>query len=100
MMVLWEQKNLRVKDLGGRLYLDSSTLTPLLKSLEDKGYVTRRRSIEDQRDLIITITEQGEALKEKAAAVPGKLLACVEMESRKAKDLRNLLYELIDKLTQ
>lgn len=99
MMVMWEQRELRVKDLGKFLYLDSSTLTPLLKRLEEKGYVTRRRSTEDERDLIITITELGEALKEKAIAVPARLRACIDMNPQKAQVLYDLLYELIGKLT-
>ena len=100
MMALWEHHELRVKDLGGCLYLDSSTLTPLLKRLEEKGYVARRRSIEDERDLIVTITEKGEALKERAVAVPQKLGACVALEPGKAQELYTLLYEVIGKLTK
>lgn len=98
MMVMWEQKELRVKDVGKRLYLDSSTLTPLLKRLEEKGYVTRCRSTEDERDLIVTITDKGEALKEKAVTVPERLSACIEMDPKKSQMLYDLLYELIGKL--
>lgn len=98
MMVMWEQKELRVKDVGKRLYLDSSTLTPLLKRLEEKGYVTRHRSTEDERDLIVTITDKGEALKEKAVTVPQRLSACIEMDPKKSQILYDLLYELIGKL--
>ena len=58
MMVMWEHRELRVKDVGERLYLDSSTLTPLLKRLEEKGYISRRRSTEDERDLIVTVTDE------------------------------------------
>lgn len=100
MMVLWEHKELRVKDVGKRLYLDSSTLTPLLKRLEEKGYVTRRRSKKDERDLIVTITENGEALKERAVTVPERLSGCIEMDPKKAQVLYELLYELIGKLTE
>ena len=100
MMVMWEQKELRVKDVGKCLLLDSSTLTPLLKRLEEKGYVMRRRSTEDERDMIITITEKGEALKEKAIAIPEQLRACIEMDPQKAQILYDLLYELLGKLTQ
>lgn len=100
MMVMWEHKELRVKDVGEYLFLDSSTLTPLLKRLEEKGYVTRRRSSEDERDLIVTITDKGEALKEKAVAVPEKLGACVALEPQKAQALYAVLYEVIGKLTQ
>ncbi|MCM1164484.1 MAG: MarR family transcriptional regulator [Lachnospiraceae bacterium] len=99
MMVMWEDKELRVKELGGRLFLDSGTLTPLLKRLEEKGYVTRRRSEKDERDLIVTITESGEALKERAADVPGRLAACARLDAEKALALYGLLYELLGNLT-
>ena len=100
MMVLWEHKTLRVKDLGKCLFLDSGTLTPLLKRLEEKGYVSRRRSVEDERDLIVTITESGEALKEKAVTVPERLGACVALDPEKARTLYELLYEVIGNLTR
>ena len=100
MMVMWEHKELRVKDVGKCLFLDSSTLTPLLKRLEEKGYVTRRRSTEDERDLIVTITDRGEALKEKAVTVPERLSACVDLDPQKAQELYGLLYEVLGKLTQ
>lgn len=98
MMVMWEHKELRVKDVGKRLYLDSSTLTPLLKRLEEKGYVTRRRSTDDERDLIVTITDKGEGLKDKAVTVPERLSSCIEMDPEKMQILYDLLYELIGKL--
>ena len=100
MMVMWEHKELRVKEVGERLFLDSSTLTPLLKRLEEKGYVTRRRSAEDERDLIVTITPAGEALREKAVKVPQRLGACVALDPQKAQTLYALLYEVLDTLTQ
>ena len=100
MMVMWEHKELRVKEVGERLFLDSSTLTPLLKRLEEKGYVTRRRSAEDERDLIVTITPSGEALKEKAVKVPQRLGACVALDPQKAQTLYALLHEVLDNLTQ
>ena len=100
MMALWEQGEMRVKDLGKCLYLDSSTLTPLLKRLAEKGYVTRRRSEEDERDLIVTITDKGERLKERAVTVPQKLAACVALEPERAQELYALLYEVIGKLTE
>ena len=101
MMVMWEHKELRVKDVGKCLFLESSTLTPLLKRLEEKGYVTRRRSAEDERDLIVTITDSGEALKEKAVTVPERRLsACVALGPQKAQTLYALLYEVLGKLTQ
>ena len=100
MMVMWEHKELRVKEVGSYLYLDSSTLTPLLKRLEEKGYVTRRRSSEDERDLFVTITESGEALKEKAVDIPRKLGSCVALDPQKAQTLYSLLYEILGKLAK
>ena len=100
MMVMWDHKELRVKEVGKYLYLDSGTLTPLLKRLAQKGYVTRRRSTEDERDLIVAITDSGEALKEKAAAAPERLAACVDLDPQKAQTLYTLLYEVIGKLTR
>ena len=98
MMVMWEHKELRVKEVGEYLYLDSSTLTPLLKRLEEKGYISRRRSTEDERDLIVTVTNDGMALRERALSVPAKLAACVDLEPEKAQKLYGILYELLGKL--
>ena len=72
MMVLWEHKTMNVKAMGEILFLDSGTLTPVLKKLESKGLITRQRSKADERNLVVTITEAGEALKEKAVTIPGK----------------------------
>lgn len=98
MMVMWEHKRIRVKEAGELLYLDSSTLTPLLKRLEEKGYIKRIRSSEDERDLIVTITDKGEALREKALSVPGRLATCIGAEPEKAMALYSSLYEIIGKL--
>lgn len=100
MMVMWEHKELCVKEIGEHLYLDSGTLTSVLKKLEEKGFVTRKRSEKDERDLIVTITDKGTALKEKAVHVPEKLGACVELDPQKAKALYDTLYEVIGKLTK
>ena len=100
MMVMWEHEELRVKEIGEHLYLDSGTLTSVLKKLEEKGFVTRKRSEKDERDLIVTITDKGTALKEKAVHVPEKLGACVELDPQKAKALYDTLYEVIGKLTK
>lgn len=98
MMVMWEHKELRVKEVGKLLYLDSGTLTPVLKKLEEKGFVTRRRSDTDERDVIVTITKSGEALKEKAVRIPEQLSGCVGLEPQKAKALYELLYEVLGKI--
>lgn len=99
MMAIWEHKELRVKDVGDLLYLDSGTLTPLLKKLEEKGFVSRRRSDADERDVIVSITPSGEALKEKAVHIPERLSSCIDIEPQKAKELYDLLYEVLDKIT-
>ncbi len=98
MMVLWEVKEINVKELGKKLYLDSGTLTPMLKKLEAKGFVTRARSKEDERNLIITITEKGEALKEKAVMVPQKIGSCINITPEKAEQLYSTLYEILKTL--
>ena len=95
MMVLWEQGTISVRDLGKRLYLDSGTLTPLLKHLESKGLVTRTRSSEDERVLIVGITDEGEALKEKAMGIPCEIAACVRLTPEESQVLRKLLYKLL-----
>lgn len=99
MMVMWEKKELTVKELGACLYLDSGTLTPVLKKLEEKDYIVRNRSKEDERNLIITITKTGEELKQRAIQIPEKLRACVNLEPEESAQLYKLLYELLNKLS-
>ncbi len=96
MMVLWERKTIGVKALGKHLYLDSGTLTPLLKRLERKGFVRRERSGDDERAVNITITGAGEALKEKAIEVPGKMRKCMPLSLEEAGTLYKLLYQLLE----
>ena len=95
MMVLWAEKEISVKQLGQRLYLDSGTLTPLLKALEQKGYVNRCRSKEDERVLLVRLTEQGRELEEKALGVPAAMQACVPLSPEEAAVLYKLLYKLL-----
>lgn len=95
MMVLWEKKSINVKSLGELLYLDSGTLTPLLKKLESKGYVSRQRSAEDERNLIVTITEDGEALKERAVSIPGEIAKCAHLDPEEAAMLYRILYKML-----
>lgn len=98
MMVMWEEKQINVKELGEKLYLDSGTLTPLLKKLESKDYVKRERSKHDERNLIVTITEKGEALKSKAVDIPEKVSACMTLSEEKAQALYSVLYEILDSM--
>ncbi|MCH5321098.1 MAG: MarR family transcriptional regulator [Eubacterium sp.] len=98
MMVMWEEKKINVKELGKKLFLDSGTLTPVLKSLESKGYVSRSRSSEDERVLLIEITDSGEALKEKAVSVPNQIKNCVKLDFDEAMQLYQLLYKILGTL--
>ena len=95
LMVFWERGKCSVKELGEKLYLDSGTLTPVLKSLEAKGYVRRYRSSEDERVLLVEITEEGEKLREKALDVPARVGSCVRLPPDEAKTLYGLLYKLL-----
>ncbi|MHB8061618.1 MAG: MarR family winged helix-turn-helix transcriptional regulator [Ruminiclostridium sp.] len=95
MMVLWEKKSMNVKNLGDCLYLDSGTLTPLLKKLESNGLISRTRSAKDERNLIVTITDKGEELRDKAIEIPYKLASCLDLSPEEAKTLYNLLYKMM-----
>ena len=95
MMVLWERKSVSVKELGEALYLDSGTLTPLLKKMEAKGLLTRRRSLEDERSLIVSLTEKGMALRDRALNVPGQMARCVNLAPEERQELYRLLYKLL-----
>ena len=96
MMVLWEHKAMTVKALGQELYLDSGTLTPLLKKLEEKGLVTRRRSDQDERNLIVTITELGESMKDRALHIPAEMTKCVNLPKEDIRDLYRMLYQMLE----
>ena len=96
MMVLWEHKAMTVKALGQELYLDSGTLTPLLKKLEEKGLVTRRRSDQDERNLIVTITELGESMKDRALHIPAEMTKCVNLPREDIRDLYRMLYQMLE----
>ena len=95
MMVMWEKKKTNVKELGECLYLDSGTLTPMLKKLEQKGYLTRRRSTEDERNLMVEITEDGEKLREQAVTIPERMGQCVTLSPEDAGELYRLLYQIL-----
>lgn len=96
MLVLWEKKQLNVKELGKQLYLDSGTLTPVLKKLESKGYVNRARSAKDERNLIVSITPKGEKLRDQAVEVPLKMGQCINLSEDEAGELYHLLHKLLE----
>ena len=98
MMVLWEQKEVTVKALGNSLCLDSGTLTPLLKKLENKGFAKRARSVDDERSLIVSLTKEGENLKVKARTIPVAMGGCVDLSEDDVKQLRRILARILDNL--
>ncbi len=96
LMVLWEHKAMTVKALGQELYLDSGTLTPLLKKLEEKGLVTRRRSDLDERNLIVTITELGESMRDRALHIPEEMTKCITLPREDIRELYRMLHQLLE----
>ena len=100
MMVIWEEKEITVKALGDKLFLDSGTLTPVLKKLEQKGYVKRSRSKDDERNLIITLTKDGEELKKQASTIPAKMGKCVSLSPEESEQLYKLLYKILGRFEQ
>ncbi|MBQ5670774.1 MAG: MarR family transcriptional regulator [Oscillospiraceae bacterium] len=95
MLALWEEKEMTVKALGDRLYLDSGTLTPLLKKLETKGFITRTRSRKDERNLLVGVTESGAALREVAMEIPRAIRQHTELTREEAEILYRLLYKIL-----
>lgn len=95
MMVLWEDKETSVSHLGERLHLDSGTLTPLLKRLAEKGLISRERSTRDERQVNVSLTLSGEALKEEALDIPHQISRCVNLEHEEAVTLYRLLYKVL-----
>ena len=95
-LVLWEKDGLTVGEISEKLLLDNGTLSPLLKKMEQAGYVRRERSREDERVVVVTLTEAGRALQEKAKDVPAKVAGCIDLPPEKAQALYGLLYELLE----
>jgi len=95
MMYFWEKRESNVSEISKTLVIDSSTLTPLLKKLEQKGYIERNRSTEDERNLVVKVTEKGLALRDKAVKVPGKMGKCLNLTAEEAKTLYNLMYKVL-----
>ena len=95
MMYFWEVEESNLKDLGKTLMLDSSTLTPLLKKLELKGYIERKRNLNDERNLVIKLTKEGISLRNKAIDIPSKMGKCVNLSDSEAKTLYSLIYKVL-----
>lgn len=95
MMYMWEKESGNVKEIGNALLLDSGTLTPLLKKLEAKGFITRVRSKVDERNLEIEITKKGMALRDKALTVPAEMSKCVALTKEEAETLCRLIHKVL-----
>ena len=95
MMYFWERERSNVKDIGKTLLLDSSTLTPLLKKLEKKGYISRVRSTIDERNLEVAITDKGKKLKSKALSIPEKMGKCIDLSEEETITLYSLIYKVL-----
>ena len=99
MLVLWEKDGITVGELCERLMLDNGTVSPLLKKLQEAGFIRKDRSGTDDRVVVITLTQEGRALQEKAKDVPAGVAGCIDLPPEKAQALYALLYELLDRQT-
>ncbi len=95
-LVLWEHDGLTVGELGRRLYLDNGTLTPLLKKLEASGMIERTRDTSDERVVVITLTDAGRALEQKAVEIPLRVGSCLHLDASQAQSLYTILYQLLE----
>ncbi len=100
MMVMWEHKKLNIGELGEFLFLDTGTLSPLLKSMEEKKLITRTRQKNDERVVVVEITDFGEELKLKAVEIPKKMGECVDITEEEAKNLYATLYKVLGRKVQ
>ncbi|MCA1054957.1 MarR family transcriptional regulator [Rossellomorea aquimaris] len=98
LLVLWEKEKITVKELGKKLFLDSGTLTPMLKRMENNGLLIRERSKEDERSVIISLTEKGAGLKEKASCIPSRLLENLDMDTSELEQFNQTLTTVLGKL--
>ena len=95
-LVLWEKDGVTVSEIGEKLMLDNGTLSPLLKKMEQEGYVKRSRSRDDDRIVEVTLTEKGKEMQEKAKDIPVNVAGCIDLPAEKAQQLYLLLYELLE----
>ncbi|OIK15564.1 MarR family transcriptional regulator [Bacillus sp. MUM 116] len=100
LLVLWEGKSVTVKELGQKLFLDSGTLSPMLKRMEGNNLIERRRSLEDERTVIISLTKKGEELKDKAQCIPSKLLENLSIDMKELKNLNQTLSTILNRIQQ
>ena len=99
-LVLWDRQSITVRDLCTRLYLDSGTLTPVLKKMEAMGYLIRTRNSDDERVVTVSLTEEGLALKEKCRNIPLEMGKCVALSEQEIVSLYGILYKILGQLDQ
>ena len=95
-MVLWEQDDIPVGDICARLHIDNGTVTPLLKKMEDEGFITRVRDEADERKVRIRLTDAGRAMKERVKDIPEKVGGCFRLPRQDARTLYRILYQILD----
>lgn len=100
LLVLWEKESLTVKELGQKLFLDSGTLSPMLKRMEGNNLIERRRSLEDERTVNISLTKKGEDLREKAQCIPSKLLENLSIDMKELQNLNQTLSNILKTIQQ
>lgn len=100
MMVLWEYGSMTEGELGKRVHLDSGTLAPLLKRLEQQGYLNRKRPEGNERKLFLSLTQEGEALRDRALAVPGAMQGCLELSEAELLQLKALLDKALHRMKE
>lgn len=100
MMVLWEHQRLTVNQIGEKLFLDSGTITPLLKRLEAKSYIVRQRKIEDERVVEISLTDEGERLQDKACLIPAKMNDRLNLSETDVQELKHAISKILDKINK
>lgn len=98
MMVMWESVSVSSRDLAAKVHLDYGTLTPVLKKLESTGYITRKRDPEDERLLILELTDKGEAIKDEALKIPPCIASCVGLNEEEFKMLYILTYKALNNM--
>ena len=97
MMVMWEHRTITMSQLGQLLYLDSGTLTPLLKKMERQGWIRRERSRDDERNMIIHLTSEGERLRSRVGDVPARMAGCVDLDAQQMQELYRLLHAMLQR---
>ena len=100
MMYFWEVNKSNVKDLANTILIDSSTLTPLLKKLEQKGFIERNKDTVDERNLVLKLTKKGEKLKDKAKAIPKEMGKCLNLTDEESKTLYTILYKVLHNIEE